>query len=1361
MTDYGGFVNVSYSNSFYFTNASNNDMLIYPETSNQTIHLGITSNSQSIMTITSNAALFNNGNIGINSNIFSAGLPNRIWDFSGTIADGYGEPGYVSKSYITGSNITVSTLTPFSNLNTEGSIYLQGIAGNYITVVPKPATAALPDTTVETWIYQGANPGNANGIVPYLIGNIATGAGPIYWSFGINPANQLAFYANAIGPTSAIVSSTTIVNNTWNHIAFSYSSNSKILYMFLNGVIQTLTATGLSGNGTTAITFTNGASNVAGTPIVIGQHNSVSLSNTYISNFRYINAALYTSTFTPSIYPLQTYSNSTQLLLRAPLYNPIVHLNAMHTHDSMRAHCLPTDAMIYADCYGTNQPNLSGSFTPTFDSNITKSIVFNRANGNYLAFPPQTFNITTKGFTAITKFMFTGTPVDWEFIFFAGNGANDNNTWLARTASTPQLTFGFSSNNATASVNNNATPVNMSINQATIFTCISRYDPFTNGGTTTIWYNGSNVYSLNAMSGLIGTDRTINNLFIGRNLAGSFLNANIYNFAVYNRALTDKEITDASAALMAEPSLPNKSTVEIGSASGKPALTVQQDGTIQIAGPISTNNNLSYSPVDYGVSNFSIPGSIVGTVPAVAMTPFNTTTEGSLFVQGLSGNYISIPNNIFNTKWNNGFTCEAWVNYPTFANVSPSVYSSVPSTMGAIDSTNTDWSLGANSSSNITFAYYTTIWNNVSGTSTMQPNTWYHIAVTYDGTNIRIFQNGILQNTPIAIVGTPRNIVSNFSIAGSSANLGGGGGVANMYITNARVVYGSALYTANFTPPTGPLAPAATGTTALLLRAPQNPGRVLIPKIGGTTQVQEYPPAAMTANLTNIQNVSYGAGIYIASASSIFSSGIYPSYNVFDKNITTQWSHIGVVYTTIGDYAGSVSTVDINGNAYKGEWIQLQMPSSINLSSYSLLPYTDSNWAVKKFFLLGSTDGVKWTLLNTQSGLSGVSLISVNTNINNAYNYYRLVSNSLQGIAGVNAIMEIIFYGTEESISITPDGQVGIGVTQPKQQLEVAGNAIINGNISANNIGMFRNRIINGDMRISQRGTSFSTTTSAYSYTLDRFRIPSNVNTGNLTVTQSTNAPVGFSYSLQCTIVTASAYIEHCIEQVNLSDCVQGTVMTLSFYAYMTGTNNNLSCQLFCPSSTNGFTPFNMYALGYGTSTAITLSSVWQRYSMQIYISDNNLSQRGGLVHFWGLANTSLFITGVQLEKGTIATPFEFRPLAMELQLCQRYFFQLSGFNYQVLATTFPSNNTTSADAYIPTRVTMRTTPSALTNSAMSTFNIGPATALSSFSIGTDSTPDLIRLMQNGTFTNNIYASGVYLRAAADQTAYLGFSAEL
>ena len=1241
-------------------------------------------------------ARFNsNGVLQINSNIQTAPLPYRIWDFAGTAADTSALPGPVAASNIIGSNISVSaTVVAFSNINTEGSIFLPGSTGNYIIAGPQPISGALPDFTIESWIYLPVAQTAATNNIPYLIGNMSAAAtsGSNYWSFGINSSNQISFYG--LTANGVFVTGANVQTSNWNHIAVCYSNAARTTQLFLNGTPQTLTVTGTgsTGNATTTAGFGAGLSNNSNAPLTVGQYSNIA-TNAYITNLRYVNNVLYTSNFTPSPHPLQAYGNTTRLLLRAPTYNTSVFTNMLQSLTGMRTHCLPSDAQFYIDCYGLSMPYFTSN-SPTFDSNTTRSIIFNRPGSNNLTLPPQTFNIATKGFTAIVQAMFTSNAGGGERLFDFGNGSNNNNILFARFGTSRSLAFNIGSNNG-----NTTTFVSPAvISQNTIFTCAARYDPFTNGGNCTIWYNGSNIASSNAMAGALGADRVVNNVFIGQSEwnGDAYLSGNIYSMAVYNRALTDKEIIDASVVLQPQ-TLPNAALLEVGNVNSKPALTVKQDGTVQIAGPLTATNNTGFAPQDFGVSNFSISGSIVGNVPATAMDPFNTTNEGSLYVSG--SNYVLVQSPLFNTNWwlNGGFTCECWVNYPSFSNAAST--NGQPLTIGNMSPSYLYWSLGALNSGLLSFFYFNGSLNNITGTTVMQTNTWYHIAVCYrdDTASIRVFLNGALQNSA-TISGTPQFSAANPFISINSQFTSTS--MAGVHITNARVVYGVALYAAPFSPPTGPLPPASTGRTALLLRVPRNTGRVLVPKLGGTTQVQAYPPAALTGYVTNVQNTAYGSGFYIVSASSEGNpggTGNGVAFLAFDKTIGSgtagTWYSASSVYNgTTGVYTGSVSTVDIVGNSYSGEWIQIQMPMSINLSSYSIgCQITLSIYTPKTFYLLGSVDGNRWILVNQQSNITWSTGITIafTTNTANAYNYFRLVCNTV-GAATICQVSEWILYGTQESITTTPDGQVGIGVSRPFQALEVAGNAMFYGNISAGNLGMFRNRIINGDMRINQRGSTSITATTLV-YLVDRWNV--NALTSSITFSRNTLVSTDLPYQMgilnsikvTATAAVTTAYVVPCqsIEGTNMADFLWGSAYgmpgTLSFWVR----TNVSTIPVIFKTWTNGLATVNAYF----TNVTIASSAKWQYVTIyipappagsgwtatnsdqyQVLIGSYNAGNQISTTNVWTVGNNYpnyniystlgnyVEFTGVQFEKGTIATPFEFRPYAMELQLCQRYF---------------------------------------------------------------------------------------------------------
>jgi hypothetical protein len=119
---------------------------------------------------------------------------------------------------------------------------------------------------------------------------------------------------------------------------------------------------------------------------------------------------------------------------------------------------------------------------------------------------------------------------------------------------------------------------------------------------------------------------------------------------------------------------------------------------------------------------------------------------------------------------------------------------------------------------------------------------------------------------------------------------------------------------------------------------------------------------------------------------------------------------------------------------------------------------------------LGSRDGINWTLVDYRTGMTS-TLLNITISCNQAYTYFRWVVNRVIGSIGwlqINSNWKL--YGTEESLCITNDSKVGVGIANPQRSLEVAGDLIVGGTISGGaGMGMFRNRIINGGMRIAQR----------------------------------------------------------------------------------------------------------------------------------------------------------------------------------------------------------------------------------------------------------------------------------------------------
>jgi hypothetical protein len=293
---------------------------------------------------------------------------------------------------------------------------------------------------------------------------------------------------------------------------------------------------------------------------------------------------------------------------------------------------------------------------------------------------------------------------------------------------------------------------------------------------------------------------------------------------------------------------------------------------------------------------------------------------------------------------------------------------------------------------------------------------------------------------------------------------------------------------------------------------------------------------------------------------------------------------------------------------------------------------------------------------------------------------------------------------------------------------------------TADSLQGFRNRIINGDMRIAQRGTAAVTASGAFP--VDRFQYQ-NDSDATLSLQQSSTAPDGFSNSMAVTVTTADAsvgatqysIITQRIEGFNMADFGWGTAnaktVTLSFWvrSSVTGTfggvlNNEGSARSYPYTysissadtweyktvtiagdtsgtwlSTNGVGIQLRWSLGAGSTYAGTAGS----WSGSFYLGAT------GQVNLIGTSGATFYITGVQLEAGSVATPFERRPYGTELALCQRYTYgqnNSAGQSYYWFGIS-AGVSASSANGLVQFPVTMRSKPS-VTVSAANTFFLDP-----------------------------------------------------
>lgn len=248
----------------------------------------------------------------------------------------------------------------------------------------------------------------------------------------------------------------------------------------------------------------------------------------------------------------------------------------------------------------------------------------------------------------------------------------------------------------------------------------------------------------------------------------------------------------------------------------------------------------------------------------------------------------------------------------------------------------------------------------------------------------------------------------------------------------------------------------------------------------------------------------------------------------------------------------------------------------------------------------------------------------------------------------------------------------------------IKGNQIDNGLMTP-----FRNKIINGCMRLAQRGTSFTVGQAAGAYTLDRWLSINDHDAGNLTVSQVLRYDhLQNSMSLtnaagNDTSIGAGQYcfFEHRVEGYNIVPLRVGK-MTLSFSVYSNKTgiysvvfrngvnnrtyvaeytinavntweNKSILCDLSAGivsgtwNYTNGQGLFITFPLAVGSTYKTSILNTWQSTN---YLASTNQ------VNWLNEQNNTFYITGVQLEAGPVATDFEQRSFADELRYCQRYF---------------------------------------------------------------------------------------------------------
>jgi hypothetical protein len=339
----------------------------------------------------------------------------------------------------------------------------------------------------------------------------------------------------------------------------------------------------------------------------------------------------------------------------------------------------------------------------------------------------------------------------------------------------------------------------------------------------------------------------------------------------------------------------------------------------------------------------------------------------------------------------------------------------------------------------------------------------------------------------------------------------------------------------------------------------------------------------------------------------------------------------------------------------------------------------------------------------------------------------------------------------------------------------------------------FKNRIINGAMMIDQRNAGASVTLASSSYTLDRWRAGMTA-ASKFSVQKNAGAvspPEGFTNYLGVTSLSSYALtasdvfnISQRIEGFNTADLNFGTAnaqtVTLSFWvrSSLTGTFGgsfqNASADRSYPftftiSSANTFEYKTVNIAGDTSGTWLTTNG----NGITLNFSLGSGSTYSGTAGAWagadyrsatgatsvvGTNGATFYITGVQLEKGSTATSFDYRPYGTELSLCQRYAIKYLGTgNYEKIPAIPFCTGTTSVTAAFVLPVIMRTSPS-ITQSTLAVSTTGGSQSISAVAVDHQSTASpSFTFTSSGLTANN----AVLLQANNSTSAYVILSAEL
>ena len=856
----------------------------------------------------------------------------------------------ISGSNLTdGFNNTVSS-PPYGSLSFNGinqSLITSGTGSGSINS-PLDLATGTPSYTIEFWLYSSEQ--TPAGLTQYFLNQ---GNGQLvnfqllsgnnsYITFG-SQVLKAEFYSTTLGTISMTSWPTTIALNTWYHVAFCRdTTNGNRYYLYLNGVLVSSTPNISNPTTLTGYPFEFGL------PVTYISASPTYAFNGYLSNVRIVKGV--------AVYVPPDVTVPTPPLASTQSLNLTGYTQAITGTQTSLLLTTPNNASYLTDTSSYAQ-TVTGVNTPTSSalgpSTYSGSILFNGTN-QYLSVPAATqFNYSTNDFT-------------WEM-------------WIYPTAATWTsgifylIDHGPQSNQGTLHYNGNRLV----------------YYSYFNANTTTPYTSGATFPSLYTIGGGPITANTWTHIALCRQnlVTNMFINGKVvssgpdpYNYAFASGSpITYPPVSPATQSVTigaridgVYPFKGNISNVRIvngvsvynvGNFTPPARPLPQVQGTNTIGSPSKGIQNTqtgllmntSYTTgflSDSSFNNVTITQQTTGQYPPSTYTmtsnstnPFNSNgsifTPGSIFFNGTS-QYLSIPSNAaFNLTGD--FTIESWfcVNSGTGGGIVG---------IGTADTNVTTLRvyLGKIQFWVISSANYG------QGTTSIVNGTWYHVAVVRSGTgtnNCKCYLNGVLE-CQITDNSTPSSsaVVVGRDYPTSSEDYFPG------YISNLRIVKGTAVYTQNFIPTSGPFTnnqtfnqsgipscPVQSSQTSLLLTTPSN-------------------SSYLTDSSTNAFTVT-NVGTATSTPFNPFTGNYTILANPGSVQLNGSTQYLTVPNNTSLDMTSSDFTVELwfNPSTTSGA-IFTKRNSNINYSPVQLI------WGSSQFTVYISTTGSSWEVSSVTSG---------------------------------------------------------------------------------------------------------------------------------------------------------------------------------------------------------------------------------------------------------------------------------------------------------------------------------------------------------------------------------------------------------